>query len=76
MKKLKKAPTCVYQETEMKVNMELIFFQGKVCNKNSADIMGKKKLLMLIKSDFYFSHVNFGSYSPSKHEHSLHTSNS
>ena len=27
------------------------FFQGKLYNKNSADIVGKKKLLMLIKSN-------------------------
>ena len=40
-------------------------FQGKPYNKNSADIVGKKKLLMLIKSNFSFSHINVGSYSSS-----------
>ena len=33
--------------------------------KNSPDIVGKK-LLMLIKRDFSFSHINFGSCSPQK----------
>ena len=57
----------------MKVNMELNFFKENYIKKNSADIVRKKKLLMLIKSDFSFSHINFGSYSPSKNEHSLYT---
>ena len=42
------------------------FFQGKLYNKSSADIVGKKKLLMLLRSNFSFSHINFGSYTPSK----------
>ena len=44
------ASTCASfpQETGMKVNMEVNFFKENYGNKNSADIVGKKKLLMLI----------------------------
>ena len=41
-------PCFFAQKTGMKVNMERIFFQGKLYDKKSADIVEKKKLLVLI----------------------------
>ena len=38
------------QDTGMKVNIELNFFKENYIYKSSADIVGKKKLLMLIKT--------------------------